>query len=109
MSNATLLHYATYEGKEEIVKLLIEYGAFIEKDIYVELLVKHGSIELIKYILNRIKLTYEQYKNILRTALFVDDKKANTNTASELGLQIWNLQVGKEDVIDLYKKGFPLQ
>ena len=33
--------------------------------------------------------------------LFVDDKNENTNAAQKLGLQVWNLQVGKEDVIEL--------
>ena len=36
--------------------------------------------------------------------LFVDDKKENTDAAQELGIQIWNLQVGKDDVVELYKK-----
>lgn len=41
--------------------------------------------------------------------LFVDDKKVNTDAAATLGLHVWNLQVGKEDVIDLFvKKEFPL-
>lgn len=36
--------------------------------------------------------------------LFVDDKKENTDAAEKLGIQVWNLQVGKEDVVDLFKK-----
>ena len=35
--------------------------------------------------------------------LFVDDTKENTDTAAALGIQVWNLQVGKEDIIDLKK------
>ena len=33
--------------------------------------------------------------------LFVDDTKENTDTAALLGIQIWNLKVGKEDIVDL--------
>lgn len=33
--------------------------------------------------------------------LFVDDKEENTNAAKKTGLRVWNLQVGKEDVIDI--------
>jgi putative hydrolase of the HAD superfamily len=33
----------------------------------------------------------------------VDDKKENTDTAKTLGLQVWNLQVGKDDVIQLFE------
>ncbi|WP_264522288.1 HAD family hydrolase [Flavobacterium sp. N1994] len=44
-----------------------------------------------------------------RRTLFVDDKKINTDTAESLGLHVWNLQVGKEDVVDLFEqKHLPL-
>lgn len=36
--------------------------------------------------------------------LFVDDLKENTESAKTLGLHVWNLIPGKEDVIDLLKK-----
>jgi FMN phosphatase YigB (HAD superfamily) len=31
---------------------------------------------------------------------FLDDTKENTDSASKLGIHCWNLQVGKEDVLD---------
>ena len=44
-----------------------------------------------------------------RRTLFVDDKKENTDVAASLGLYVWNLQVGQEDVVDLFeKKELPL-
>lgn len=44
-----------------------------------------------------------------RRTLFVDDKKVNTDVAASLGLYVWNLQVGQEDVVDLFeKKDLPL-
>ncbi len=44
-----------------------------------------------------------------KRTLFVDDKKDNTDAAQELGLHVWNLQVGQEDVVDLFsKKELPL-
>ena len=56
------------------------------------------------------------YSHILRKhdlnpkrTLFIDDKKVNTDAAQNLGLHIWNLQVGQEDVVDLFKqKQLPL-
>jgi putative hydrolase of the HAD superfamily len=39
-----------------------------------------------------------------KRTLFVDDKKENTDAALSLGLHVWNLQVGEEDVIDLFSK-----
>lgn len=32
---------------------------------------------------------------------FIDDTKENTDTAEKLGIRCWNLQVGKEDIVDL--------
>lgn len=38
------------------------------------------------------------------TVLFVDDKKENTDAGAKLGIKVWNLQVGQEDVTELYEK-----
>ncbi|MCF6130784.1 HAD family hydrolase [Flavobacterium wongokense] len=44
-----------------------------------------------------------------KRTLFIDDKKDNTDIAESLGLHVWNLQVGKEDVTDLFEqKHLPL-
>ncbi len=32
---------------------------------------------------------------------FIDDTKENTESAAALGIQVWNLQVGEQDIIDL--------
>ena len=36
--------------------------------------------------------------------LFIDDKKENTDAAAQLGINVWNLHVGEEDVVDLFEK-----
>ena len=36
--------------------------------------------------------------------LFIDDKKENTDAAAALGLSVWNLHVGQEDVVQLFDK-----
>ena len=44
-----------------------------------------------------------------KRTLFVDDKKDNTDAAESLGLHVWNLKVGEEDVVDLFgQKHLPL-
>lgn len=39
-----------------------------------------------------------------KNTLFVDDKLENTEAAKELGLQVWNLQLGIEEVTQLFDK-----
>ncbi len=39
-----------------------------------------------------------------KRTLFIDDKKENTDVAESLGIQVWNLQVGQEDVVHLFEK-----
>jgi HAD superfamily hydrolase (TIGR01509 family) len=53
--------------------------------------------EIYTQVLNENKLNASE-------TFFVDDKKENTDAAAELGIQVWNLKVGKEEVTDLYKK-----
>ncbi len=35
---------------------------------------------------------------------FVDDLKENTDSAAQLGIKVWNLQVGQEDILQLKSK-----
>jgi putative hydrolase of the HAD superfamily len=39
-----------------------------------------------------------------KTTLFVDDNKQNTDIAKELGLQVWTLKPGIDDVTELFDK-----
>lgn len=36
--------------------------------------------------------------------LFIDDKKDNTDAAAALGIHVWNLKPGEEDVVHLFEK-----
>jgi FMN phosphatase YigB (HAD superfamily) len=49
-------------------------------------------------------LLIEKHALSAKRTLFVDDKKENTDAALSLGFQVWNLQVGEEDVVDLFSK-----
>ncbi|HSP84000.1 MAG TPA: HAD family phosphatase [Gillisia sp.] len=49
------------------------------------------------------------YKFVLDThdlnpqeSLFIDDTKENTDAAAALGIHIWNLEPGREDIVDLF-------
>lgn len=53
--------------------------------------------EAFNYIINKHELS-------VKRTLFVDDRKANTDIAESLGMKVWNLKVGEEDVVDLFEK-----
>ncbi|MNE50252.1 D-glucose-1-phosphatase [compost metagenome] len=55
------------------------------------------NAEIYNYVLNKHELSAKR-------TLFIDDKKENTDAAQSLGIQVWNLQVGQEDVVDLFEK-----
>ncbi|HSJ12175.1 MAG TPA: HAD family phosphatase, partial [Gillisia sp.] len=49
------------------------------------------------------------YKFVLDThdlrpeeSLFIDDTKENTDAAAAIGIHIWNLEPGREDIVDLF-------
>jgi len=46
----------------------------------------------------------EQNKLLPVETLFIDDTKENTDAANTLGINTWNLIVGKEDIVDLKSK-----
>ncbi len=55
--------------------------------------------EIFNYLINKHDLS-------LKRTLFVDDKFENTEAARQAGIAVWHLQVGKEDVVDLFSKNF---
>ncbi|WP_108244700.1 HAD family hydrolase [Muricauda brasiliensis] len=46
----------------------------------------------------------QQNQLIAEETFFVDDVKENTDSAASLGIKVWNLQVGQEDVTQLKSK-----
>lgn len=53
--------------------------------------------EIYEFVLNENNLTASE-------TLFVDDLKENTDSANQLGIQVWNLIPGKENVTELFIK-----
>lgn len=53
--------------------------------------------DIYEHVLNENSLTPGE-------TLFIDDTKENTDSAQRLGIQCWNLQVGKEDITELITK-----
>ena len=53
--------------------------------------------DIYEHVLNENSLAPDE-------TLFIDDTKENTDSAQRLGIQCWNLQVGKEDITELITK-----
>ena len=73
------------------------YRCFEKVYFSFELGIRKPDEEIFNYIMKKHELSPKR-------TLFVDDKKENTDVASKLGIQVWNLQVGQEDVVDLFDK-----
>ncbi len=69
-------------------------NAFDQFYLSYEMKMRKPDAEIFEYVLQENGL-------VAAETLFVDDTKENTDTASSVGIQVWNLQVGKEDIIDL--------
>ncbi|TMU56826.1 HAD family hydrolase [Flagellimonas algicola] len=71
-----------FEGSFEVFYLSYEMG------------MRKPDAEIFEFVLQANTL-------IPGETLFVDDTKENTDTAASLGIQVWNLQVGIEDITQL--------
>lgn len=99
LTNTDQIHIAHFEERVGETFASDFYRCF-EKVFYsYELGMRKPDIEIYNHIIKNYHLDP-------RKTLFVDDKKENTDAARQAGLQTWNLQVGKEDVTQLFDKKF---
>jgi HAD superfamily hydrolase (TIGR01549 family) len=102
LTNTDEIHIDHFEQNVGISFFSDFYQCFEKVYYSYEMGMRKPEEEIYSYILRKHDL------NPKRT-LFVDDKKVNTDAAQNLGLHVWNLQVGQEDVVDLFKqKQLPL-
>jgi putative hydrolase of the HAD superfamily len=102
LTNTDSVHISHFEHKVGISFFSDFYSCFEKVYYSYEMGMRKPQPEIFTTILNKHDLSPKR-------TLFVDDKKENTDIAQSLGLHVWNLQVGKEDVVDLFsKKELPL-
>jgi FMN phosphatase YigB (HAD superfamily) len=102
LTNTDEIHISRFEHMAGISFFSDFYQCFEKVYYSYEMGMRKPQPEIFTTILNKHDLSPKR-------TLFVDDKKENTDAAANLGLHIWNLQVGKEDVVDLFKqKQLPL-
>ncbi|MBB4801353.1 putative hydrolase of the HAD superfamily [Flavobacterium nitrogenifigens] len=97
LSNTDSIHINTFEQKSGVSFYKDFYNCFEKVYFSFDIGMRKPDPKIYEFVL-------EENNLIAENTLFVDDKKENTDSAAALGIKVWNLQVGKEDVIDLYKK-----
>jgi putative hydrolase of the HAD superfamily len=97
LSNTDAIHINTFEQKTGTSFYSDFYQCFEKVYFSFEIGMRKPNPEAYNFILDQNGL---QAKH----TLFIDDKKENTDAAQALGLMVWNLQVGEEDVVDLFEK-----
>jgi glucose-1-phosphatase len=97
LSNTDEIHIAKFEHKVGTTFAREFYQCFDKVYFSFEMGMRKPDPEIFSYILKKHDLSPKR-------TLFVDDKKENTDIAASLGMQVWNLQVGEEDVTELFSK-----
>lgn len=97
LSNTDAIHIATFEEENGASFYSDFYQCFEKVYFSFEIGMRKPDTEIFNFVLANHNLSPKH-------TLFVDDKKENTDAALSVGLQVWNLQVGQEDVADLFEK-----
>lgn len=97
LSNTDSIHIETFEQATGASFYSDFYQCFEKVYFSFEMGMRKPDSNIFNFVLG-------QHNLIPKHTLFVDDKKENTDAASALGIKVWNLQVGEEDVIDLFDK-----
>jgi FMN phosphatase YigB (HAD superfamily) len=98
LSNTDSIHINTFEEKSGISFYKDFYACFEKVYFSFDIGMRKPNPKIYQFVL-------EQNNLVAENTLFVDDKTENTDSAAALGIKVWNLQVGKEDVVDLFDKG----
>lgn len=102
LTNTDEIHINRFENNVGVSFFSDFYQCFEKVYYSYEMGMRKPDAAIYSYIVNKHDLSPKR-------TLFVDDKKANTDAAASIGLHVWNLQVGKEDVVDLFdQKHLPL-
>ncbi|MBC7440230.1 MAG: HAD family phosphatase [Flavobacterium sp.] len=97
LTNTDMIHIENFEEKVGISFFSAFYQCFEKVYYSYEMGMRKPDEGIFKYIIKKHDL------NPAKT-LFIDDKIENTDAAISVGLNVWNLQVGFEDVVELFDK-----
>ena len=97
LTNTDAIHISQFEELVGVSFFSDFYQCFEKVYYSYEMGMRKPDCEIFNYIIRKHDLSPKR-------TLFVDDKKENTDAAAQCGLQVWNLQPGVEDVVDLFEK-----
>ncbi len=97
LSNTDPIHIETFERENGVSFYSDFYQCFEKVYFSFEMGMRKPDAEIFNYLIKKHELSEKR-------TLFVDDKKENTDAALSLGMHVWNLEVGKEDVVELFSK-----
>lgn len=97
LTNTDAIHISRFEHMAGISFFSDFYQCFEKVYYSFEMGMRKPEEEIFNHILKKHDLSPKR-------TLFIDDKKENTDAAAALGIQVWNLKVGEEDVVDLFDK-----
>ena len=97
LTNTDAIHISRFEHMAGMSFFSDFYQCFEKVYYSFEMGMRKPEPEIFNYIIKKHDLSPKR-------TLFVDDKKENTDAAAALGIQVWNLKVGQEDVVDLFEK-----
>ena len=97
LSNTNDLHIEQVKEQMGMQRFNRFKNAFDVFYLSYEMGMRKPDAEIFDFVLQENQLTAEE-------TFFVDDVKENTDAAATLGINVWNLQVGREDVTQLKSK-----
>lgn len=97
LSNTDEIHISKFEHKAGATFAREFYQCFEKVYFSFEIGIRKPDPEAFKYIINKHDLSTKR-------TLFIDDKKVNTDIAASLGMQVWNIIPGKEDIVELFDR-----
>ena len=95
LSNTDSIHIERFQHKAGISFYRDFYQCFEKIYFSFELGMRKPEVAIFEFII-------KEHNLLLKNTLFVDDNLENIESAEKLGLQVWHLQKGEEDVIDLF-------
>ncbi|MDO6517080.1 HAD family hydrolase [Zobellia uliginosa] len=97
LSNTNALHITHVEQKMGSDRYHRFKNAFEQFYLSHEIKLRKPNAEIYQFVLDENGLKAEE-------TFFIDDTKENTDAAEKIGINCWNIQVGKEDIVQLKPK-----